>query len=118
MFLLKRLNNGIWHGEGPEYPQVVFDAVKDNPSYSQLLQTVDPGGDRPWFLSWFSEYLQTLRDMPVYGDVLAKMIDFMCEELQHERFQEARPTIMIAATRVGNIPHLADEFELTNVYVI
>jgi len=56
--------------------------------------------------------------MPVYGDILAKMIDFMCEELQHERFQEARPTIMIAATRVGNTPHLADEFELTNVYVI
>jgi len=115
LFLLKRLNDGIWHGEGPEYPQVVFDAVKDNPSYSQLLQSVDPGGDRPWFLSWFSEYLQTLRDLPVYGDVLAKMVDFMCEELQHERFQEARPTIMIAATRVSNIPHLEDKTVLTNI---
>jgi senataxin len=100
------LNNNIWNGEGPEYPQVVFDAVKDNPSYSQLLQKIDPAADRPWFISWFPEYLQTLRGLPVYGDVLAKMVDFMCEELQHERFQEVRPSIMIAAIRVSNINHL------------
>ena len=103
LLLVKRLNSSMWQGEGPEFPQVVFDAVKDNPSYSQLLQTVDSGGDRPWLISWFPEYLQTLHDLPVYGDVLAKMVDFMCEELQHERFQEARPTIMIAATRVSSI---------------
>jgi senataxin len=101
LFLIKRLNNNLWEREGPEFPQVVFDAVKDNPSFSHLLQSIDSVGDRPWFISWFPEYLQTLYDLPIYADVLAKIIDFMCEELQHERFQEARPTIMTAATRVS-----------------
>lgn len=103
LFLLKRLGSNIWQGEGQEFPQVVFDAVKDNTSYSQLVQCIDPEGDRPWFLAWFPEFLQTLRDSPVYGDVLKKMVDFMCEELQHERFREARPTIMVASTKVGNL---------------
>jgi senataxin len=110
LFLLKRLKSSIWEGEGPEFPQVVFDAVKDNPFYSQMLQTVDSVGDRPWFISWFPEYLQTLCDPAVYGVILAKMVDFMCEELQHERFQEARPTIMVAATRVSIILIWADSY--------
>lgn len=95
------MGSTFWQGEGPEYPQIVFDAVKDNLSYAELLHNVESSRDRPWFLSWFSEYLYTIRDLPVYGEVLAKMVDFMCEELQHERFQETRPFVMIAATRVS-----------------
>lgn len=105
LFIIKRLGRGLWQGEGPEFPQIVFDAVKDNPSYSQLIQEIDPVGEKPWFLSWFSEYLQSVRELQVYGDVLAKMVDFMCEELQHERFKEARPIIMIAVTRVSRTSH-------------
>jgi senataxin len=101
LILLKRAGNTFWQGEGPEYPQIVFDAIKDNPSYAELLRNVESAGDRPWFLSWFGEYLYAIRDLPVYGEILAKMVDFMCEELQHERFQEARPFVMIAATRVS-----------------
>jgi len=101
LFLLKRLGNKFWQGEGPEYPQIVFDAVKDNPAYSELLCNIEPSGERPWFLAWFAEYLHTVRELPVYHEILAKMADFMCEELQHERFQDARPIIMVAATRVS-----------------
>jgi senataxin len=97
------MGNTFWQGEGPEYPRIVFDAIKDNLSYAELLQTVESTRDRPWFLSWFSEYLYTIRDLPIYGEVLAKMVDFMCEELQHERFQEVRPFVMVAATRVSPV---------------
>jgi senataxin len=118
LFLLKRLGSNIWQGEGPEYPLVVFDAVKDNTSYSQLVQSIDPKGDRPWFLAWFPEFLHTLRDLPVYGDILAKMIDFMCEELQHERFHDARPTVMISSTRVSSFLSLTVAAMLISNYLV
>ncbi|KAG1785943.1 SEN1 N terminal-domain-containing protein [Suillus plorans] len=100
LFLLKRLGNKLWQGEGPEYPQVVFDAIKDNPSFSNMLQDLKSAGEKPWFLSWFGEYLATISDSAIYRDVLARIVDFLCEELQHERFQEARPAIMYSAVRL------------------
>lgn len=99
--LLKRLNAGLWNGEAPEFPQVVFDAIKDNPSYTKLIEEVVPLDEKPWFLSWFGEYLSSLKDFGVFGDVLAKIIDLLCEELQHERFKEVRPVVMFAAIRVS-----------------
>ncbi|KAF8843323.1 hypothetical protein BDN67DRAFT_945625 [Paxillus ammoniavirescens] len=100
LFLLKRLRDDLWKGEGPEFPQVVFDAIKDNPSYIKLIEEVDPSDEKPWFLSWFGEYLWSLKDSGVFGDVLAKVVDLLCEELQHERFKEVRPTVMFAAIRL------------------
>ncbi|KAG1818441.1 SEN1 N terminal-domain-containing protein [Suillus subaureus] len=100
LFLLKRLGIKLWQGEGPEYPQVVFDAIKDNPSFSDMLQDLKLAGEKPWFLLWFGEYLATISDSAIYGDVLARIVDFLCEELQHERFQEARPAVMYSAVRL------------------
>jgi len=101
LFLLKRLRNQLWQGEGPEYPHVVFDAIKDNPSFSDMLQDLKLADEKPWFLSWFGEYLASISDSAMYGDVLARMVDFLCEELQHERFREARPAVMHSAVRVS-----------------
>jgi senataxin len=103
LLLLKRLSEKFWVGEGPEFPQVVFDSVKDNPSFSELLQNPGSSTERPWFLSWFREYLHTIRDLPVYGEVLVKIVDFLCEETQHERFRDARPSIMASAIYVSLI---------------
>ncbi|KAG2359476.1 SEN1 N terminal-domain-containing protein [Suillus spraguei] len=100
LFLLKRLGNQLWQGEGPEYPQVVFDAIKDNPSFSDMVQDLKSASEKPWFLSWFGEYLATISDSVMYRDVLARIVDFLCEELQHERFQEARPAVMHSAVRL------------------
>ncbi|KAG0703798.1 SEN1 N terminal-domain-containing protein [Suillus ampliporus] len=100
LFLLKRLGNQLWQGEGPEYPQVVFDAIKDNPSFCNMLRDVKSADEKPWFLSWFGEYLTSISDAAMYGDVLARIVDFLCEELQHERFQEARPAVMYSAVRL------------------
>ncbi|KAF5369282.1 hypothetical protein D9758_002689 [Tetrapyrgos nigripes] len=99
--LLKRLNKQMWIGEGPEYPQVVFDAFKDNPSLVILLQDEKLSlEETPSCLNWFSEFLSTLRDQPSYSEILAKMADFMCEELQHERFEGVRPIIMTCAAKL------------------
>lgn len=101
LFLLKRLNAGLWNGEAPEFPQVVFDAIKDNPSYTKLIEEVVPLDEKPWFLFWFGEYLLSLKDSGIFGDVLAKVVDLLCEEFQHERFKEVRPMVIFAATRVS-----------------
>ncbi|KAF8443044.1 SEN1 N terminal-domain-containing protein [Boletus edulis BED1] len=102
LFLLKRLNADLWNGEAPEFPQVVFDAIKDNPAYIKLVEEVQVVhlDEKPWFLSWFGEYLLSLKDSGVFGDVLAKTVDLLCEELQHERFKEVLPVVMFAATRL------------------
>ncbi|KAH9042137.1 SEN1 N terminal-domain-containing protein [Lactarius pseudohatsudake] len=98
VFLLRRLGADFWSKESSDYPQVIFDAIKDNPSFTDL--TGDPGwkNNEPWLLVWFSDYLHSIWSWQIFDDVLVRMVDFLCEELQHERFQEARPACMIAAT--------------------
>jgi senataxin len=92
--------SNLWSEESTttDYPQVIFDAVKDNPTYIELLLNSNPGS---WLLGWYMEYLHTIWRLPVLGSVVAKMADFMCEELQHERFQELRPSVMVTAVRVS-----------------
>jgi hypothetical protein len=106
VFLLRRLGADFWSKESSDYPQVVFDAIKDNPSFADL--TRDPGwkSNEPWLLVWFSNYLHSIWTWQIFDDVLVRMVDFLCEELQHERFQEARPACMIAATDVCLSPCL------------
>lgn len=99
--MVKRLGKALWNGEGPEYPQVVFDGIKDNPAFIELLQSNDPSQYGIWHLAWFQEFLLTIRGHQVYGDVLAKLIDFLCEETQHERFQSVRPAFLKTAIGVS-----------------
>jgi senataxin len=37
-------------------------------------------------------------------EVIAKMADFLCEELQHERFGDVRPAIMVTAIEASSSP--------------
>ncbi|TFY66727.1 hypothetical protein EVG20_g4365 [Dentipellis fragilis] len=99
-YLLKRLGSDLWKGDSQDYPQVVFDSIKDNPSYSERIQSLGPRDEKPWFLLWFLEYLRSIWSSPVFGDIMAKMVDFLCEELQHERFQATCPTVMVAAANL------------------
>ncbi|KAF8270773.1 SEN1 N terminal-domain-containing protein [Lactarius quietus] len=98
VFLLRRLGSDFWSKESPEYPQVIFDAIKDNPSFADLTRDPEWKNNEPWLLVWFSNYLHSIWTWQIFDDVLVRMVDFLCEELQHERFQEARPACMIAAT--------------------
>ncbi|EIW80969.1 hypothetical protein CONPUDRAFT_104043 [Coniophora puteana RWD-64-598 SS2] len=99
LLLMKRLQNKLWKGEAPDYAQVVFDSIKDNQSFSELISN-GAHEEKPWFLSWFGDYLDSVPDSGVFSNILSKIVDFLCEELQHERFQEARPVTMLAASRV------------------
>ena len=100
VFLLRRLDADFWSKESSDYPQVIFDAIKDNPSFADLIR--DPGwkNNEPWLLVWFPNYLHSIWTWQIFDDVLVRMVDFLCEELQHERFQETRPASMVAATDV------------------
>jgi hypothetical protein len=115
ILLLKRLGSRVWEGEPANYPEVVFDSIKDNPSYLDLLLQTDTSKERPWYFAWYSEFLHTVSGFAAHDAVLAKMIGFMCEELQHERFGNARPDIMCAAVRVSRVicPRFCDEFDMT-----
>lgn len=100
MELTKRLGSKLWEGEKTDYASIIFDAVKDNPSFSNMLSECETTTDVPWFLSWFSDYLQSIWTSPIFDEVLAKIIGFLCGEAQHERFKEKRPIAMVAATKV------------------
>ena len=101
ILVLKRLNERLWLGEAPEYPQVVFDALKDNPSFNALIHTETSSSERtPWSLAWLSEYLAAIRNLPVYPEVLAKIMEYLYGELQHERFKDTRSLAMTAAAKV------------------
>ncbi|KAG5652968.1 hypothetical protein H0H81_002866 [Sphagnurus paluster] len=91
------MKDTLWVGEEPEFAQLVFDSIKDNNSFTELLKSIDSSAERPWFISWFSEFLKSIHKLPIFGEILAKMTDFLCEEIQHSRFDVARPMIMSAA---------------------
>ncbi|KAJ7250875.1 SEN1 N terminal-domain-containing protein [Mycena haematopus] len=96
-FLTTHLARLFWQEEGPEYPQIIFDSIKENPSFAEmLLRPTSPSAQHPR-LSWCSVYLAAIEGQPAQREVIAKMADFLCEELQHERFGDARPAIMVAA---------------------
>jgi senataxin len=100
LYLLQRLGGHLWQDEKPEYPQVVFDAIKDNPAYLETIASTIPGTDKPWHLSWYTEYLQSIWKHSNFSEILARVTAFVCEELQHERFNDVRPIAMVIAVRV------------------
>jgi senataxin len=96
--LFRRLGRRFWDHEDASFPQFIFDAVKDNPQYTQLLSRTTTDS---WHLAWFSDYLETFWDLPTWGDVLAKTLNLLCGEAQHERFHEVRSTVVAVAADVS-----------------
>ena len=97
---IKTLGNKLWSGESGDYPQVVFDAIKDNQSYIDLILAHDAQRERPWFLLFFWDYFRVVWDMPIFDDIFAKFAAFTCSDLQHERFKGKRPFVTMAALQV------------------
>ena len=96
-YLTSRLGRTFWVDEGPEYPQIIFDSIKENVSFLELLlQPTTSSSEHP-LLSWCAVYLSAIEGQPAQAEVIVKMADFLCEELQHERFRDARPAIMLTA---------------------
>ncbi|KAF5360948.1 hypothetical protein D9756_004803 [Leucocoprinus leucothites] len=102
-FLLKRLGASFWTNESPEYPQLAFDAIKNNPAFGKLVQRAQSNNsdEKLWYLAWVHEYFHCVQKIEqIYSTVVAKIFDFLLEELQHERFGDARPHVFESATRL------------------
>ena len=83
-------------GNLPEYPRVIFDTIIGSGNFIAELEKPDPPS---WLLGWFADYLSTIRTSPALGGIVSKMVDFLCDELQHERFAAMHPLgILTAAT--------------------
>lgn len=84
---------------------MVFDAVKNNPAFCKLVQGInsnEAAAEKPWYLSWIYEYFHSVQKMEaVHNALVAKISDFLLEELQHERFGDARPYVLESAARVS-----------------
>ncbi|KAJ7069799.1 SEN1 N terminal-domain-containing protein [Mycena amicta] len=108
-FLTATIGSRFWKGQAPEYPQVIFDSIKDNTALEQLLlRDAPPSNDHP-SLSWCLVFLAAIDGHPAQDEIVAKMADFLCEELQHERFGAARPGSMFTAIK------MLSKFSRTNI---
>ncbi|KAJ7505328.1 AAA domain-containing protein [Mycena galericulata] len=111
--LTSHVGRSFWSREGPEYPQINFDSIKENPWFSQLLLQHTTSFKEHPLLSWCSTYLSAIEGQPAQAEVLAKMADFLCEELQHERFGDSRPAIMLTALNLFSGLYQQKGFPLT-----
>ena len=98
--VLKRIGPDVWQDEGPEYAHVVFNSIKDNPRYTDILcNPPNPTDDS--YVKWIELYVNTVAKLPVFKDILPSVMQFLCEQLQHARFKAVRPTAMVVASKVG-----------------
>ncbi|KZV70184.1 hypothetical protein PENSPDRAFT_607629 [Peniophora sp. CONT] len=99
-FTIKRLDSNFWLDRSDEYPQFVFAAIRDNPSFARLLKPLGPGEGLPWYLEGLFDFAWSIWTMPQFGEVLAKMVEFLCGELQHERFKGTKHLAMTTAAKL------------------
>lgn len=106
LIILDRLGPEAWKGESDEYPQVAFNTIKDNTSYSELLQAL-PIDRGYWAIQWMEAYVKSVGNLPVFSSVMPLIIQYLCEELQHERYKDARSAAINVASKVSpncNVP--------------
>lgn len=92
---------GAWQDEGSEYAHVVFNSVKDNTRFGDVLCNLPaPVPKDDWQLKWLEVYANSVGKLPVFKDILPSILQFLCEQLQHARFKVVRPNAMIIASKV------------------
>lgn len=90
--LLKRGGSNIWIQESADFPRVTLVSIKDNPAFERLvINESDSGAD---MFEWVQAFVDSIWTSAVFEDTLARLVGFMGEELQHERFGGARPQIL------------------------
>ncbi|EIW59483.1 uncharacterized protein TRAVEDRAFT_71533 [Trametes versicolor FP-101664 SS1] len=101
VIVLRRMGPDVWQDEGPEYAHVVFNSIKDNTRFADVLCNLSvPVPKDDWQLKWIEVYANTVGKLPVFKDILPSVLQFLCEELQHERFKAVRPNAMSIASRL------------------
>jgi senataxin len=94
-FLIRRIGKAIWDGESREFPLTFFDTLKRNPSFEELFRTVETSTQRSLYITWFQEFLFTVREHGTYGDILVKTVDYL-----FEKGKEGQPLFIECATNV------------------
>ena len=106
ILVLKRVGQDMWKDEGPEYAHVVFNSIKDNTRYADVLCNLpSPLAKDDWHLKWIESYTSHVATLPAFSDILPSILQFLCEQLQHERFKVVRPNAMTIAARVSSARH-------------
>lgn len=78
--LLNTQGGLIWAKEAPEYVEVVFASIKDNPAMAQLLSRET---ELSWTFNWVQALIASAWDLPSFPDLLAKVFVYLGEELDH-----------------------------------
>ena len=111
VIVLRRMGPDVWQGEGPEWAHVVFNSIKDNTRFSDVLCNLPaPVPKDDWQLKWIEVYANTTAKLPVFKDILPSVLQFLCEELQHDRFKAVRPNAMSIASRVGSLTLMRESY--------
>ena len=95
--LLNRLGPKLWVEEDPA---VVFATIKDNPTYMEVLCTLKDSDSGSRLIRWIETFVKSL-DVTVLHTIVPLVIQFLCEELQHERYDVTRPFALTSAAKVG-----------------
>lgn len=99
ILLLSRLESKFWEGEGEEYPLLVFNTIRNNRFYSESLENDQPKHTH-WSVQWMEAYVKSLRELPGLQSLFPLMIQYLCEELQHERYKDFRASAVCVAAKV------------------
>ncbi|KAI0754949.1 SEN1 N terminal-domain-containing protein [Daedaleopsis nitida] len=101
IIVLRRMGPDAWQDEGSEYAHVVFNSIKDNTRYADMLCNIpSPVAKDDWQLKWIEVYANTVGKLPVFKDILPSVLQFLCEQLQHVRFKAVRSNAMSIASRL------------------
>ena len=100
--LFRKLSYAFWEGEGNDYAEVVFDSIKGNAEYLNLVVEFNSTTrEKPWFFAGLFDMIVSLWPSPAFGEILARLVAFFFEELQHERFKKHRPLAMSMGMQVS-----------------
>ena len=80
----------------------MFNTIKDNSAYADALQQDQPDY-RHWTVQWMEPYVKSMDDLPGLQSLLPLMMQYLCEELQHERFKDVRTSAICIAAKVSSI---------------
>lgn len=101
LLLLDRLASKYWEGKADDTAALTFSVIKDNKVYGETLRTL-PANKSSWLLHWIEAFVKSL-SLPALNNVFPLIMQFLCEELQHELYDSVKPTAMFVAAKVSRL---------------
>ncbi|KAG8930710.1 DEAD-box type RNA helicase [Tulasnella sp. 418] len=112
--LLQTFGPQLWENEASEYPQVKIDAIRDNPTFDQLIQkNTQPA------LQVFDAYLTSVWKLDIFSEALAKTVAFMCGDLLHPRYETScRSKVMLVLAQILRSVHQKAKSEMSARHLV